>query len=107
MRVQFGVHACDLAACVLFAAFFYAEGEACYETDEFDFAQMIWLSVHTFTTVGFGSVFPTCAGGHLIVLAEQYVALVSSSFAPRAARNKTREIAQHASSTIPPLGFRV
>ena len=44
------------AVCVLaFACSFYAFQAECYvlpSEDDFSFAQMLWLSIHTFTTVG-------------------------------------------------------
>ena len=67
-----------------FACGFYAIGESCFAIEQedkyFSFAEMVWLSVHVYSTVGFGSVYPTCAAGHLVVLLEQYVALIFSSF---------------------------
>ena len=73
----------------LFAGLFMACGEDCFElgdtTDDegnltglpFDFEQMFALSVHTFTTVGYGSVYPTCPKGQLLVLVEEYTALIA------------------------------
>ena len=74
----FAVHLC---VCLIFAAFYYAGGEVCYEhgDEEFTFNLMFWLSVHSFTTVGYGSVYPTCSGGQILVLAEVYSALLISS----------------------------
>lgn len=37
---------------------------------------MLWLSVHTFSTVGYGSAHPTCAAAEVLVLAESFVQLV-------------------------------
>ena len=37
----------------------------------------VFLQVHTFTTVGYGSVFPTCPRGQLLVLVEEYTALIA------------------------------
>ena len=64
----------------LFAGLFMACGEDCYEELEeweFDFEQMFARSVHTFTTVGYGSVYPTCSKGQLLVLFEEYWALIA------------------------------
>ena len=70
----------NLAGCVLFAALFFAGGEACYSTSNgFSFSEMMWLSVHTFTTVGYGSIYPVCVWGQALVLIEHYLALVLSS----------------------------
>jgi len=72
----------SMAGCVLFAALFYAGGESCYSTtsgSDFDFIEMLWLSVHTFTTVGYGSTYPICTWGQVLVLLEYYLSLVLSS----------------------------
>ena len=49
----------------IFALLFFAAGEECFGLDalvsEFNFSEMLWLSVHTFSTVGYGSTFPVCA----------------------------------------------
>ena len=48
-----------------FGLVFYAFGETCFDssTDEpFSFKEVLWLSIHIFTTVGFGSIWPSCAG---------------------------------------------
>ena len=41
---------------------------------------MLWLSSHTFTTVGYGSIYPTCAGGQILVVVEQYAAFLLGGF---------------------------
>ena len=72
--------------CVLFAALFFACGSACFivsrqDADEdrpFAFDDVIWLSVHTFTTIGYGSIYPTCVAGQVLVLLEHYVSVVIS-----------------------------
>ena len=77
--VSFG--ACFYAFwCVLFGALHYSVGAECYSLDEeFSFAESVWLSVHTFSTVGYGSIYPTCMGGQLIVMVESFVSLVVTS----------------------------
>ena len=63
----------------LFAGLFMACGKDCFDLGglPFDFEQMFTLSVHTFTTVGYGSVYPTCPRGQLLVLVEEYTALIA------------------------------
>eukprot|EP00908_Phaeocystis_cordata_P003509 Transcript_1385.p1 GENE.Transcript_1385~~Transcript_1385.p1 ORF type:complete len:355 (+),score=70.39 Transcript_1385:122-1186(+) len=66
--------------CALFAGIYFGLGEACFATDEeFTFAETFWLSVHTFTTVGYGSIYPTCTSGQLVVMFESYISLVVTS----------------------------
>lgn len=66
--------------CLLFGGLYYAVGAQCYSTDDdFNFAECLWLSVHTFSTVGYGSIYPTCIVGQLLVMTESYVALVVTS----------------------------
>ena len=66
--------------CALFAGIYFSLGEACFATDEeFTFAETFWLSVHTFTTVGYGSIYPTCTSGQLVVMFESYISLVVTS----------------------------
>lgn len=45
---------------------------------DFGFAPMLWLSVHTLSTVGFGSISPSdvCPGAQILVLIESYVSLM-------------------------------
>ncbi|KAL1527753.1 hypothetical protein AB1Y20_009138 [Prymnesium parvum] len=71
----------NISVCVLFACLFYASGESCYEVSyaRFDFTQMMWLSVHVFSTVGFGSLAPTCNSGQALILFEHYASLILSS----------------------------
>lgn len=64
---------------VFFGAIFLLFGEDCYNADPFNFEQMVWLSSHTLTTVGYGSIYPTCAGGQIVVIVEQYVGLVMTA----------------------------
>ena len=65
--------------CVLFAGLYYAVGAECYSSDEdFNYKECLWLSIHTFSTVGYGSIYPTCVAGQLLVGVECYVALVGT-----------------------------
>jgi inward rectifier potassium channel len=69
---------------LVFALVYFVHGTDCFEiagaTDsEFTFLEMLWLSVHTFTSVGYGSVFPTCAGPQVAVFLEHYASIVTSS----------------------------
>eukprot|EP00931_Biecheleriopsis_adriatica_P068700 TRINITY_DN42614_c0_g1_i1.p1 TRINITY_DN42614_c0_g1~~TRINITY_DN42614_c0_g1_i1.p1 ORF type:complete len:319 (-),score=40.15 TRINITY_DN42614_c0_g1_i1:60-1016(-) len=59
----------------IFALLFLAQGQDCwYYTGDFDLHQMMHASVHCFTTIGFGSVYPICDFAHVLVLLEQYLA---------------------------------
>jgi hypothetical protein len=40
------------------------------------FHRVLWLSVHTFTTIGYGSSYPTCISTEVLVFLEHYVATV-------------------------------
>lgn len=66
------------AVCLLFGLFFYATGPACFELSvvEFEYVEMLWLSVHTLSSVGFGSAFPVCASSQLLVLLESYMSVL-------------------------------
>ena len=69
----------NVACVVVFAALYYAAGAECYTTD-FSFMQMLWLSTHVFTTVGFGSISPdVCAGPQLLVLIEHFIAIIETA----------------------------
>lgn len=66
----------------LFGAFYLACGEHCFALvsgKPFSYLEMVWLSVHTFTSVGFGSAYPTCHSAQTLVLIEYYVSLVLSA----------------------------
>ena len=68
-----------VACTLLFAAMFWGFGPSCYKlTDEFSFEAMLWISTHTFSTVGFGNIAPlqTCVGAQLVVLFESFVSLL-------------------------------
>ena len=63
------------ALCVaLFAALFYAAGAECFGFSvagaQFSFAEMLWFSVHTFSSVGYGSIYPTCSPAQVVVFFE-------------------------------------
>ena len=68
----------NLAFISIFAGLYFALGEGCYSLyDEvLTFEEMFALSAHTFTTVGFGSVFPTCVGGQVLVIWQSYSSLI-------------------------------
>jgi len=65
---------------VVFAALFFWLGPDCFnfavDPDDWSFTRVLWLSVHTFSTVGYGSAHPTCAAAEVLVLAESFVQLV-------------------------------
>ena len=66
----------------LFALLFYAAGQECYTSlPKWDLGQMFWLSVHMFSTLGFGPIVPSssCAGVQVLLLAESFCSLVVSS----------------------------
>ena len=67
-------------AALTFAALFYAAGDKCYEnehtTSEGRFLEVLWLSIHTFSSVGYGSIYPTCASTQMLVLLESYFAIL-------------------------------
>ena len=45
------------SCCFLFAVFYYFNGEECFILSrEFSFEQMVYLSIHTFTTVGYAGL---------------------------------------------------
>ena len=52
---------------LLFAVIFWLIGPDCYELGgaSFSFLEMTWLSVHTISSVGYGSFHPTCASSQL------------------------------------------
>jgi hypothetical protein len=65
----------------LFALFFYWCDEACFtlsDGEAFSYRQMLWLSIHTFTTVGYGGHSPrgSCSAPQLLVFAEHFVGLL-------------------------------
>jgi inward rectifier potassium channel len=76
-----------VVTCVLFGGLFRACGTACFvisrQNSEAEgpmtFLEATWLSIHTLTTIGYGSIYPTCAGGQVLVLLEHYVSIIISS----------------------------
>ena len=65
--------------CLIFAALFAAEGEECFSANYDDgkfFEEMLWLSVHTWSTVGYGSVYPVCPGGQILVFLQSYLVIM-------------------------------
>ena len=71
----------NFALVLVFAGLFMACGQDCFDdwaaANETFFEETFALSVHTFTTVGFGSLYPSCNGGQVVVLVEEYAALIS------------------------------
>ena len=41
-----------------------------------EYLRIIWFSMHSFTTIGYGSAFPTCASTEILVFLEHYTATV-------------------------------
>lgn len=73
-----------VAMAVIFGGIFYSFGVDCYKLDypeDFDFASMLWMSVHAFSTIGFGNLAPrqTCAGAQVVLLIESFVSLLVGS----------------------------
>ena len=65
----------------LFGVAFWFLDENCFKLDddeEFDFAYSLWISVHIFSTIGFGNIAPRgrCWESQLIVLAESFISLL-------------------------------
>ena len=71
--------ALSFLTCVIFAGLFALEGEECF-SGTFDkgtfLEEMLWLSVHTWSTVGYGSEYPTCAGGQILVFLQSYLVIM-------------------------------
>ena len=67
---------------VVFAALYYAADEGCFVASStrqgFSFVQMLWLSVHIFTTVGFGSIYPedACIMPNLLTFVEHFIGVL-------------------------------
>lgn len=64
---------------LIFAVLFLICGESCYTGHtHFNFATMFYLSIHTFSTVGYGTVAPndTCALPQILMLIESYISLM-------------------------------
>ena len=80
--VAIGRLAFNTVMIAIFALLFYACGVSCYVVGEqherFSFETMFWLSAQTYTTVGYGSISPACNAGQVVVILEQYTALLLS-----------------------------
>ena len=76
--VLFGV--LYLASITFFAMIYYALGAECFtfssDSAEWGFRRVLWLSVHTFSTIGYGTSVPDCTAAEVLVLLESYVALL-------------------------------
>jgi len=60
---------------LLFAGLFYACEPHCFnDLDEFTFERMMWVSAHTFTTMG--NPYVRCGAGQFLVILENYAALL-------------------------------
>jgi len=70
-----------VSCCCIFAALFFMLGEDCFYLGDVDFRfeEMLWLSVHTWSSVGYGSLYPICASGQAIVLIESFCCLMITS----------------------------
>jgi len=73
----------NIVVCVIFAVLYYACGSECYEltpgVGEFGFTNMLWLSVHAFSTIGFGTVAPICHSSQSLIVFEHFASLILSS----------------------------
>mmetsp|Transcript_35060 Transcript_35060/g.109134 ORF Transcript_35060/g.109134 Transcript_35060/m.109134 type:complete len:301 (+) Transcript_35060:31-933(+) len=81
VAVLLGGFVVNLIACACFASVFWIFGEDCFETwnGEFGFSAMLTLSIHSYTTIGFGAVYPTCVGVEFLIATEGYVCTVLTS----------------------------
>ena len=62
LEITFSALTLTMATITIFALLFWALPGSCYSGDDSPgFKDMLALSVHTFTTVGYGSVFPTAS----------------------------------------------
>ena len=60
---------------LVFGGIFWVFGSNCFRLEddaEFSFLTALWISVHIFSTVGFGNLAPrqTCPGAQMVVLLE-------------------------------------
>lgn len=77
----------SLAIVVLFALFFWAYNQDCFVGDDSThgkiinetFQKMFALSAQTFTSVGYGGIYPRCIGTNILMTLEWYIAVVVSS----------------------------
>jgi hypothetical protein len=69
--------AANVGFVLLFAVMYWAFGEDCFMlSNDFDFRQMVFLSIHTFTTVGYGTDSPgDCNGPQYLVFLEHFLGL--------------------------------
>jgi len=69
-----------VASITFFALIYYSLGAECFafssDSAEWDFRRVLWLSVHTFSTIGYGTSVPDCTAAEVLVLLESYVALL-------------------------------
>jgi hypothetical protein len=68
----------------IFAAIFVTFGAECFkleDDDQFGFAPMLWMSIHAFSTIGFGNIAPhqSCVGPQLVLLVETFVSVLTIS----------------------------
>ena len=62
-----------------FAVVFFLIGDGCFAVppgERFSFLQMTWLSVHTISTVGYGTISPTCFSAQFVVGIESYCSVL-------------------------------
>ena len=72
---------------LIFAAFYFVLGEGCFKLEAgFSFEAVLWISVHAFSTIGFGSLAPlqTCTTAQVLILLESFVSLLVRASAARA-----------------------
>ena len=90
----------NMAVICLFAGLLYAAGEDCiaFHDDangtrnaQF-YERVIWVSMHSFTTIGYGSGFPTCHTTEFLIFLEYYTSNVGAA-APNAASREKRTAA--------------
>lgn len=68
-----------ITSTVLFASILYIFGEECFNLESsFGFAPMLWISVHVFSTIGFGNIGPkqSCGGAQIVVLIEAFFSIL-------------------------------
>lgn len=64
---------------VFFALLLWSAGAACYELQGvFSFEAMLWISVHAFSTIGFGNIAPlqSCVSAQIIIMLESFISLL-------------------------------
>jgi hypothetical protein len=93
---------------LVFACVFTLFGRECYiiSGNNFDFTAMLWLSIHTFTTVGYGTIAPEgCVGPQMFVFVEHFVGLLDvaifTAVQPRAPRNTPHAHLPAAADAVP------